>query len=191
MNQEQYYLEEEEMTHLVEEMKNLFKMRIVSNKPEKSARLTNFLILRTLDLHELLTQILKNFSKNPYTLSLLCDHNSYLILYLIDFISEIKKETILSTLDKAKNKSARDDLAYFYVSSTLSIISCFDYMLRMPDSKQYLLEMIPISGVNKFQFRIRILEVMHLFETNFKNTDQTKLKSVCNKFIEALDAIKK
>jgi len=190
-NEDEYYLEEEEIEYLIEEIKCLFKMKINNNKIEKIPKLESFLNSKSLDLHEILSNIFKNFSKNPFTIKSMCDNRCYFVYYFLDFINEIKKESINSCLEKAKTKTAKDDLVFFYINSTLNIMMSLDNMLKWDETRKYLIEMIGILCSNKFQFRIRIVEVMHLFEIIFKNSDQTKLKSACNKFIESLDAVKK
>ena len=188
-NEEKFYLDDEEMNHLVDEIKTLFKMKINNKKIEKSPKLDNFLLLKTLDLQEIFSNIAKNFSKNPYTSNSICDKKCYFILFLIEFIIDIKKETIVTLLEKTKNKAGKDELAFLYINSVVNIISCFDNINKSNETKQYFLEMISLTDLNKAKLKTKIGEILQIFESNF-NVDQSKLKGVCGKFIENLDTYK-
>ena len=191
LDKEEFELNEEEINLLTDEMKTLFKMRINNkNKIEKSPKLDNFLSLLSLDLQEILSKIAFNLLKNPFTSKSICDNKCYFILYLLDFINNDKKEAIISLLKKTKNKAAKEEIALMYIKTTTNHLSCFEGMLKSPESRQYLLEMIGLSQTNSNQITIKILELLELFEVNFKSVDQSKLKGVSGKFIESLNAIK-
>ena len=76
------------------------------------------------------------------------------------------------------------------IKSTTSIISCFETLLKSKETSQYLIEMIELSGTIKSRFRIKIIELLQLFEVNFNSFDQSELKGVSARFIESLDALK-
>jgi hypothetical protein len=62
--------------------------------------------LKTLELHEIFSNIVKNLSKNPFTINGICDHKCYFISYFIDFMNDIKKE--IAQAEKARDQEKKD-----------------------------------------------------------------------------------
>jgi hypothetical protein len=178
-----------EVKEICNEFLKLFKMKPAGKDKktwEKSKSLLNFIKHKNIELHEVLSCIAANLTKNSDACNILCKQKCYFIQHIIEyFFTDLNREAIKKFLEKFK--SNKMEKAALYISIIDNSIQTFDNLItRSSNTKDFFMNFLLVKNITKNRIKYHITDLLDTTATalNFNNQ---KLKKTAENFMQNLD----